>query len=219
MATMKDEEVCPDESLRSRDIGDDDPPGPDVLPYMDEDMNIKWLTADEWAAVLKKQNPSTSEQTPQQPPNEKANSPISPTKETKPQVKELATLKPNSPKVNSNIKLSKEPMKSKFFQVGCLGYLSEETLAQPDAWRHIWTVIFGNISGVPYIQFWDHKTRNMMMRDSMLIWKSDYPTGVGKSKSEPVCVTVFNHLNGGLWCEVSSTVSSKALYILDPNFM
>lgn len=221
MATTKREEVCPDESLWSRDTGEDDLPGPDVLPYVDEDMDIKWLTADEWAAVLKKQNPCTSEQTPQQPSNEKAYSPISPTKETKPQVKELATLKPNSPKVKSKMTLSDEPSfkKSKFFKVGRPRNISEETLAQPETWRYIRRVIFGDTSGVPYIQFWDHKTRNDMMTDSELIWTSDHPTAVAKSRREPVQVTVFKHLNSGLWCEVSSTVSPKVLYILDPNFM
>lgn len=226
MATLRYEDVHPDHSSCSQDIGEG-PPGPYVLPYMDENnpgIGVLWLNADEWVKVQSQQTPFTSEQTLQQPPNGETNPHLPLTEQASPQVSGLVTGEPRSPEAESGWRQEMIP-RLKTTVIFARNYrdrprkMGKKHLAKPDRWREIQWVIFGEVHDPFNVQCWDHNTKVNMINNSELLWESDHPAPPGTSTREPVTVAVFKHVNRGLWCEVASTVSSQKLYILDPHFM
>lgn len=227
MATIKYEDVHPDDSSCSQDIGEG-PPGPSVLPYVDEnnpEKGVLWLNADEWATVRRQQTPSTSEETPQQPSNEGTNSQLPVTKQASPQVSGLVTRKPRSPEEESDFRQQIKPLlkTTRFYRYrasrGVPQKMTDWTLTQPYRWRSIKWVMFEEIHCQHNVRHWDHNTIVDMKHYSQLLWESDHCPLPAKGKMKPVTVAVFKHANNGLWCEVASTVSSHKLCILEPKFM
>lgn len=233
---------------------DEAEPGPFLLPYMDENMNIRWLNAEEWAVIEKQQNSITSQETPQksneempqkssnketpQKPSNEETSQIS-NKETsqKQSIEEANPQEPTAtetspqPAVTVEVKRSRQKAKHKlkpaskkthFFTIrssGLITQLPKRCLVQPDEWRNIQMVIFGRQHSQHNVQYWNDFVRKRMWSDSKTMWQSDHQCVNRHKNKEPVTVTVCEHKNGGRWCQVASTVTSRQVFILEPGFM
>lgn len=221
-------------------------PEPFLLPYVDENMDIRWLSAEEWAVIEKQQNSFTSQETPQRPSNEEipqkpsneetsqksnketpqkqsideANPQESITTETSPQPTATVEVKPSRQEAKHKLKPASK--KTHFFTInpsGVVMQLPKRFLAQPNEWQSIQMVIFGKEPSHCNVQYWNYFVRKRMWSDSKMVWQSDHKCLKSHKNKEPVTVTLLEHKSGGRWCQVASTVTSRKVFILEPGFM